>query len=127
MVNKQIKIEQKQEIKKVDLVEQKKEAQTDIEIKGKAETDNPIELYNIENGDTLQTIKVTGNADVSIRTKTNESDQVKKENTSETLIEKFKEFSENIVKENNLKERLKTLKTNQRKLRDEPEQLGVLD
>ncbi|MBL3550310.1 hypothetical protein [Chryseobacterium sp. KMC2] len=126
-MNKQIKIEQKQEIKKVDLVEQKKEAQTDIEIKGKAETDNPIELYNIENGDTLQTIKVTGNADVSIRTKTNESDQVKKENTSETLIEKFKEFSENIVKENNLKERLKTLKTNQRKLRDEPEQLGVLD
>lgn len=108
--NKIEKTQQKQETKKVGLVDQKKESQTEIEIKGKAETDKPIELYNIENGDTLQTIKVTGNADVSIRTKTNKSDQIKKESSSESLIEKFKEFSENIVEENNIKERVHEMK-----------------
>ncbi|MDF2931201.1 MAG: hypothetical protein K0R36_532 [Chryseobacterium sp.] len=97
------KVEQKQETKKIDLVDQKKESQTEIEIKGKAETDKPIELFNIENGDTLQSIKITGNAEVSIRTKTNNSDQVKKENSISESNNKLEELAKNIVNENNLK------------------------
>lgn len=119
------KTQQKQETKKVDLVDQKKERQTEIEIKGKAEPDKPIELYNIENGDTLQTIKVTGNADVSIRTKTSKSDQVKKENSSESLIEKFKEFSENIVEENNVRERIKEVKNKSKEIKVKGFQAGL--
>lgn len=97
------KSEQKQETKKVDLVDQKKESQTEIEIKGKAETDKPIELFNIENGDTLQSIKITGNADVSIKTKTAKSDQVKKENVASESSNKLEEISKQIVNEDNLK------------------------
>jgi cobalamin biosynthesis Mg chelatase CobN len=96
-------VEQKKETKKVDLVDQKKESQTEIEIKGKAETDKPIELYNIENGDTLQTIKVTGNADVSIRTKTNNSNQIKNEKSISESNNKLEEISKQIVNEENLK------------------------
>ncbi len=111
-VEKQVeKLEQKQEVKKSDLVDQKKENQTEVEIKGKAETDKPIELYNIENGDTLQTIKVTGNADVSIKTKTNNSNQVKKENISSESHNKLEEFAKKIVNEDNLKKAGKDIKS----------------
>jgi tetrahydromethanopterin S-methyltransferase subunit B len=102
--------EQRQDLKKSDLVDQKKESQTEVEIKGKAETDKPIELYNIENGDTLQTIKVTGNADVSIRTKTNNSNQVKKENSTSESTNKLEEFAKKIVNEDNLKKTGKDIK-----------------
>ena len=105
------KTEQKQEAKKIDLVDQKKESQTEIEIKGKAETNKPIELFNIENGDTLQSIKVTGNAEVQIRTKTNNSNQVKKENTSSESNNKLEAFAKSIVNEDNLKNTGKVINT----------------
>lgn len=110
------KVEQKQETKNVDLVEQKKEAQTDIEIKGKAEDGKPIELYNIENGDTLQTIKVTGNADVSIRTKTSNSNQVKKESSVSQSKNKLEEFASSIVNEDNLKKTGKEIKNSSKEV-----------
>lgn len=100
------KAEDIQLLKKYEALDQKKENQTDLEVKGKAETGKPIEIYNVQNGDTLQAIRVTGNADVHIRTKASQSDRVKKESTSESVIEKFKDFSENIVEENNIKKRL---------------------
>lgn len=101
---------QKQETKKAEVSEQKKETATDIEVKGKAETGNPLEIYNIENGDTLQTIKVTGNAEVHVQAKASKSDQVKKENISESLLNKFKEFSEKLVKDNNVEQRVREAK-----------------
>lgn len=110
------KVEQKKVTKKVDLVDQKKESQTEIEIKGKAETDKPIELYNIENGDTLQTIKVTGNADVSIRTKSNNSNQVKKESSSSESKNKIEEFASSIVNEDNLKKTGKEIKNSSKEV-----------
>lgn len=110
------KTEQKQEAKKIDLVGQKKENQTEIEIKGKAETDKPIELFNIENGDTLQSIKVIGNADVSIRTKNNNSNQIKKETSSSESNNKLEEFAKKIVNEGNLKETGKEINTSAREV-----------
>lgn len=104
------KVEQKQEAKKTDLVENKTESQTEIEIKGKAETDKPIELYTIENGDTLQSIKVTGNADVYIRSKSSKSDQVKKESSSSESNNKLEEFAKKIVNEENLRKTGKEIK-----------------
>jgi len=97
------KVEQKKEEKNIHLADQKKESQTEIEVKGNAETDKPIEVYNIENGDTLQSIKVTGNAEVSIKTKTAKSDQVKKENSSSGSENKLEKFAKGIVNESNLK------------------------
>lgn len=104
------KVEQKKETRKVDLVDQKKESQTEIEVKGKAETDQPLELYNIENGDTLQSIKIKGNAEVQIRTKTNNSNQVKKENSITESNNKLEEISKEIVNEDNLKKAGKEIK-----------------
>ncbi|GAB0156238.1 hypothetical protein CHRYSEOSP005_15020 [Chryseobacterium sp. Alg-005] len=95
-------------------VERTKESQTEIEIKGKAEVDKPLEIYNIENGDTLQAIKVSGKAEVQIRSKNLKSDLIKKENSSESLIEKLNEFSEAIVNENNVKERVQRVKKKSR-------------
>lgn len=109
-VKKESKISDKEAAKEISHSEQKKESQTETEIKGKAETDKPIEFFNIENGDTIQSIKVTGNAEVSIRAKTSNSDQVKKESSKETITAKIKDFSENIVRENNVKERVEEFK-----------------
>lgn len=115
----------KQQIKKAEVLEQKKDNQTEFEVKGKAETGQPIEIYNVQNGDTLQSIKVSGNADVHIRTKASQSEHVNKENASESLIEKFKEFSENIVEENNIKERFKEAKQKTKDVRVKGFQSGL--
>ncbi|KAA2223058.1 hypothetical protein [Chryseobacterium sediminis] len=104
------KAEDKQQSKQSEILEQKKDNVTDFEVKGKAETGKPIEIYNIENGDTLQAIRVNGNADVHIRTKSSQLDHVKKEYNSESFIGRFKEFSENIVEENNIKKRVQEVK-----------------
>lgn len=119
------KSQEKEATKGVLQSEKKKETQTDVEIKGKAETNKPIEMYNIENGDTLQTIKVTGNAEVRIRTKTSNLDQVKKESSQETISEKLKDFSENIVRENNVKQRVEEFKQKSKKITTHGFQAGV--
>lgn len=110
------KVQEKKTEKQILQSDHKKESQTEIEIKGKAEIDKPVEMYNIENGDTLQSIKVTGTAEVKIRTKTSKLDQVKKDNSSESFTEKLKEFSQNIVREHNLKERVSKAKTKLQKV-----------
>lgn len=104
------KIEEKQETKKIDLSEQKQENQTETEIKGKAEAGKPLEIFHVENGDTLQAFKITGNAEVHIRTKTSKSDHDKKENSSQSFTDKLKDFSNNIVEESDLKKRVSDMK-----------------
>ena len=119
------KSEDKQQVKKAEILEQKKENQTDFEVKGKAETGKPIEIYNIENGDTLQAIRVSGNADVNIRSKASNVDHVKKEIVSESLIGKFKEFSENVVEENNIKKRVQEVKQKTKEIKIKGFQAGI--
>ncbi|WP_079242583.1 hypothetical protein [Chryseobacterium indologenes] len=119
------KSEDKQQLKKSDVLEQKKESQTDMEVKGKAETGKPIEIYNVQNGDTLQAIRVNGNADVHIRTKSSHLDHVKKEYNSESFIGKVKEFSENIVEENNIKKRIQEVKQKTKEIKSTGLQAGL--
>lgn len=108
--NKVEKTEDRQQSKKSETIEHQKENQTDFEVKGKAETGKPIEIYNIENGDTLQAIRVSGNAYVHVLSKASNFDNKKNENVSESIIGKLKEFSENIVEENNIKNRVQEVK-----------------
>ncbi len=117
--------EDKQQSKRIEILEQKKEIQADFELKGKAEGGKPIEIYNIQNGDTLQAIKVNGNAEVHIRSKASKVDHVKKENVSESLIGKFKEFSENIVSENNIKKRVQDVKQKTKEIKTTGFQAGL--
>jgi len=118
--------EDKQQSKRVEILEQKKEFQADFElVKGKAEGGKPIEIYNIQNGDTLQAIKVNGNAEVHIKTKTSNSDLTKKESTSESIIGKFKEFSESIVADNNIKERVRDVKNKTKEVQVNGFQAGL--
>lgn len=61
---------------------------SEIEIKGKSESGKPIEFHQIENGDTISSVKVTGNAEVtyrakSINTEKSNSKEEKKENLNE--------------------------------------------
>ncbi|MCL1690418.1 hypothetical protein [Elizabethkingia anophelis] len=61
---------------------------SEIEIKGKSESGKPIEFHQIENGDTISSIKVTGNAEVtykakSVNTEKRSSKEDKKENLNE--------------------------------------------
>lgn len=61
---------------------------SEIEIKGKSESGKPIEFHQIENGDTISSIKVIGNAEVaykakSLNTENSSSKEDKKENLNE--------------------------------------------
>lgn len=61
---------------------------SEIEIKGKSEFGKPIEFHQIENGDTISSIKVIGNAEVaykakSLNTENSSSKEDKKENLNE--------------------------------------------
>lgn len=123
--NKVEKKENKQQSKTSEILEQKTENRTDFEIKGKVETGNPIEVYNVENGDTLQVIRVNGNADVHIRSKVSKLNHAKKEALSESLIDKFKVFSENIVEENNIKNRVQEIKQKTRDVKATGFQVGL--
>lgn len=124
-IQSEIKSQKKETISKKETVEQKKESQTEIDIVGKAEIDKPLEIFHVENGDTLQSFKVTGNASVIFRSKASKSEQIKKENTSESLVDKFKKFSENIVEENNVKERLKEVKNKTKEVKVKGFQAGL--
>ncbi len=104
------KVTEKEDIKKIQHSDEKKERQTETEIKGKAETNKPLEIFNVENGDTLQAIKITGNAEVHIKMKTSNLKDLKQRYTSETLSEKLYDFSQDIVKEHNLKQRVSKAK-----------------
>lgn len=123
--NKVEKIEDKWQSKTAETLERKKDNQTDFELNGKAEVGKPIEVYNIHNGDTLQAFTVNGNAEVHIKTKASHSDLVKKESTSASFIGKLKDFSENIVKENNIKERVREVKEKNKDIKTNGFQAGV--
>ena len=103
------------------VVEQKeKKSETEVEIKGKAENDKPLEFHEIENGDTLQTIKIIGNAEVSIKSKRSNSEVVKKETSIEKFENKLEHLSRSLVKEQNIKETTKEIKeaTKEIKIKD---------
>ncbi len=119
------KAENKQQSERSEILEQKRENKTEFEIKGKSETGKPIEIYNIENGDTLQAIRVNGNADVHIRTKAVQSDHARKEHMTESFMGKFKEFSEKIVEENNIKERIQQAKQKTKDIKSTGLQAGT--
>jgi hypothetical protein len=119
------KLVEQNNIKEIQQIDNKKENFTESEIKGKSDTDNPIEFYNVDNGDTLQTIKVIGNADVFIKTKTSKLEHNKKDISSQSFTEKLKEFSQNIVQENNINERVSEMKKKTQDIKLKGFQAGV--
>ncbi len=96
--------------KKIDTSKKESEKKTEIEIKGKAETDKPLELYQIENGDTLQAVKILGNAEVFIKTKHSEKSENEKSDVKENFQNKLEDFSRSIVSEKTLKETANEIK-----------------
>lgn len=104
---------------------QVKEQETEITVKGKVDKDNPLELHNVKNGDTLQTIRISGNADVTITSKNKSSDNKKSESESKTITDKLKDFSQNIVDENNLSERVSAMKNKAKDLQVTDTSTGV--
>lgn len=95
--------EHKKDVKKTESSEQKKESSTEIEVDGKAETGKPLEIYDIDNGDTLQALTVTGNADVKFKTKRSNSELKKTEKSESESQNALEKLSRAVVKEENLK------------------------
>ena len=119
-------VEQKKQSEiKSDKTEKSKDQETEITVKGKVDKDNPLELHDIKNGDTLQSIRITGNADVVIKSKNKTSENSKKESKSETISDKIKEFSQNIVDENNISERASYVKNKVKDLQVTDTSTGV--
>ena len=75
--------------KKIDSVAKSEENEDEFEIAGKVEIDKPFEIQRIENGDTLETFKIIGNADFRFKTKKKTSSGNK--NFSETKSSESKQ------------------------------------
>ena len=119
-------VEQKKQSEvKFDKTEKSNEQEPEITVKGKVDKDNPLELNDIKNGDTLQTIRISGNADVTITSKNKSSDNKKSESESKTITDKLKDFSQNIVDENNLSERVSAMKNKAKDLQVTDTSTGV--
>lgn len=103
-------VQEKDSVTKTEKKERIKDQETEITVKGKVDKDNPLELHDIKNGDTLQTIRITGNADVVIHSKNKNSSSSKSDDQSESISDKLKDFSQNIVDDNNLSERFSDIK-----------------
>ncbi len=101
------KTEQKTETKKAEISKNQKDQETNIEITGTAETDKPLEIHTVKNGDTLESFKVTGNAQVIYKSKATSTAKSDKETTSNTLQTKLENLANNIVNEGELKTKAK--------------------
>lgn len=102
-------VEQKKEEKVK--TEQVKNEQSELEVKGKAETDKPVEIYDIQNGDTLQVLKVTGNADIYYKKKSSNETKETKETKEEKSENKVEKFLKKVVNENEIKAAAEEIKT----------------
>lgn len=103
-------VQEKDSIIKTEKKELSNNQETEITVKGKVDKDNPLALHDIKNGDTLQSILISGNADVIITSKNKTSDNKKSDLESKSISDKLKDFSQNIVEENNLDERFSDMK-----------------
>lgn len=118
-------VREKETVTKTEKKDQIKEQETEITVKGKVDKDNPLELHNVKNGDTLQTIRISGNADVTITSQNRSSDNEKSESESKTITDKLKDFSQNIVDENNLSERVSAMKNKAKDLKVTDTSTGI--
>lgn len=117
--------EEKKETKKSEISEQKRETSTETEIEGKAEIDKPFTYAETQNGDTIKTIEIVGNAIFKIRTKSGNESKQYSENTKTNLENRFQNFSRSLVKEDNLKKVAKNIKKTAKNLQVTDTSTGV--
>lgn len=98
--------EVKKEVKKEEVSEAGKKSETEFEIKGQAKTDEPFEVHEIKNGDTVQSFTVVGNADIYLKNKRIESKLNKTEKSSSSLENTLKEFTKSLINEKKLNEKV---------------------
>jgi hypothetical protein len=104
----------KQETKKIidNSAQQKKEDFSgDITIKGKSDSLNPLEFYNIANGDTLQSISIKGNADFIINNHFQKSKEEKKESGKEENLNIIQKTARDLVSRETIKDVAATVET----------------
>ena len=117
--------EEKKETKKSEISEQKKQISTATEIEGKTEIDKPFTYAETQDGDTIKTIEIIGNATFKIRTKSGNESKQYSENTKTNLENRFQNFSRSLVKEDNLKKVAKNIKKTAKNLQVTDTSTGV--
>lgn len=117
--------EDKKETKKSEISEQKNHATTETEIEGKAEIDKPFTYAETENGDTIKTIEIIGNATFKIKTKSGKESKQYSENTKTNLENRFQDFSRSLVEEENLIQVAKNIKTTAKSLKVSDASTGI--
>lgn len=117
--------EEKKETKKSEISEQKKQTSTETEIEGKTEIDKPFTYAETQDGDTIKTIEIIGNATFKIRTKSGNESKQYSENTKTNLENRFQNFSRSLVKEDNLKKVAKNIKKTAKNLQVTDTSTGV--
>lgn len=93
-----------------------KQAEGEIQIKGKTDSANVFDFHNVVNGDTLQAIHIAGNADFTIKSKhlqKSEQSEIKKEAQYSNIIQ---EVARKAVAQSTIKETAGKIKQEAKKI-----------
>lgn len=125
-------IEQSKDLKKDSIVKIKKEQEEkiksnvgDIEIKGKSDTITPFIYRNIQNGDTLQSISIFGNADFIIKSKWENYEVKKKTEDFTESLNKVAEYSRKAVSKETINKATTEIKKLDKKVTEKSSPLSM--
>lgn len=103
--------------------EQRKDS--DIEIKGKSETDKPFEVHQIENGDTISSIKIIGNADFIIKSKNHNSERSTDKKEQKEQLNELQKISREAVSQETISKAANEIKDIAKKVETTGFQFGA--
>lgn len=98
----------------------------DIEIKGKSDTIKPFIYHNVQNGDTIQSISIIGNADFVIKSKFEKTESSKNIDEKSEKLNLVAEFSRKAVSQETIKNAVSDFKKVENKVSVHSSPFGMI-
>jgi hypothetical protein len=98
---------------------------TDIEIKGKSQPEKPFVFHQVENGDTISSVKIIGNADFTIKTKTHKSESENQKIAEDKSLNTIQKIARESISKETIKETADAIITEAKRVESSGFQFGA--
>lgn len=98
---------------------------SEIEIKGKSESGKPVQFHQVENGDTISSVKVIGNAEVIYRSKSSNSEKVQNKEEKKENLNELQKLSREAVSQETISKAANEVKDLAEKVKSSGFQFGA--
>ncbi|MDV4026823.1 hypothetical protein CMT52_21110 [Elizabethkingia anophelis] len=105
--------------------ETEKSQNTNVEIKGKTETGKPFKVHQVENGDTISSIMITGNADFTIKSNSRNSNKKQEKQESKENLNEVQKLARNAVSQSTIKDVANKIKEEAKRVESSGFQFGA--